>query len=57
MKTLSLCSNDWKLIYVKNSEYKKLGLTVSPAELKSLGYPEIPATVPGNLEIDLEKRE
>ena len=55
MKKLSLCGSDWSLIYVKNSIFKKNGEVAEPFALKKLGYPEIPATVPGNIEIDLER--
>ena len=53
MKKINLCGDDWKLIYVKNKEYLTDGETSSVAELLSRGYTEIPAAVPGNLEIDL----
>ncbi len=55
MKTTELCGDDWKLIYIKNETLIKDGETDDISVLLSRGYPEIPASVPGNLEIDLEK--
>lgn len=55
MKKISLNGSDWKLIYVKNSVLVKDGNCDDLDTLRSRGYSEIPATVPGNLEIDLEK--
>lgn len=55
MENINLCGNDWKLIYVKNSDYKADGETHTPDELRRRGYSEIAAEVPGNLEIDLER--
>ena len=49
----SLCSENWKLIYVKNSVLKDDGEITSFDDLKSRGYSEISATVPGNVETDL----
>ena len=55
MENINLCGNDWKLIYVKNSDYKADGETHEADELRRRGYSEIAAEVPGNLEIDLER--
>ena len=55
MKKLNLCGSDWKLIYVKNKNYVEDGETASSSVLRERGYPEVEATVPGNLEIDLER--
>lgn len=55
MENIDLCGNDWKLIYVKNSDYKADGETHEADELRRRGYSEIAAEVPGNLEIDLER--
>ena len=55
MKNISLNGSDWKLIYVKNSLLLKDGRTADIDTLRARGYNEIPATGPGNLEIDLEK--
>ena len=55
MKKISLCGCDWSLIYVKNSMLIADGAVATPDVLRARGYCEIPATVPGNLEIDLEK--
>lgn len=55
MKKISLNGSDWKLIYVKNSLLLKDGRTADIDTLRAREYNEIPATVPGNLEIDLEK--
>ena len=57
MNKLSLCGDDWKLIYVKNETFMKDGETDDIGLLLSRGYSEIPATVPGNLEIDLMKAD
>ncbi len=46
---------DWKLIYVKNERLQKDGVTADIETLKKRGYAEIDATVPGNLEIDLQR--
>ncbi len=54
MNTISLCGNDWKLIYVKNDRLNVDGITADLTVLRERGYEEIPASVPGNLEIDLE---
>ncbi len=54
MKKLLLTGTEWKLIYVKNETLKKDGAFTTVQNLKDRGYPEIKATVPGNLEIDLE---
>ena len=48
-------SGKWNLIYVKNKIYTRDGETSSIEELKRRGYERIDATVPGNLEIDLER--
>ncbi len=55
MKRIDLCGSDWKLIYVKNKKYVTDGECSSLNELFARGYSEIDATVPGNLEIDLER--
>lgn len=55
MKKINLCGSDWKLIYVKNKKYVTDGETNSVERLRERGYPEVDATVPGNLEIDLER--
>ena len=55
MKKTDLCGNDWKLIYVKNKKYVTDGECSSTDELILRGYDIIDATVPGNLEIDLER--
>lgn len=55
MRKNDLCGDDWKLIYVKNERLVKDGETDDISVLLSRGYPEIPASVPGNLEIDLER--
>ncbi|MBQ4054707.1 MAG: glycoside hydrolase family 2, partial [Clostridia bacterium] len=49
-----LTGSDWKLIYAKNEDYLRDGSPVNLDELKAK-YPEIDATVPGNLEIDLQR--
>ncbi len=53
MKKLSLDGSDWTLTYVKNSVYASAGEIESIADLSVRSYPSVPATVPGNLEIDL----
>ena len=53
MKIISLNGQDWKLIYVKNSVLVNSDSKYDTDILKSIGC-EIPASVPGNLEIDLE---
>lgn len=55
MNKILLNGTDWKLVYVKNERLVSDGETFDTDELKSRGYTEIPATVPGNLEIDLER--
>lgn len=54
MKTISLSGQNWTLIYVKNSVLADSDFRYDPDLLRSLGC-EIPASVPGNLEIDLER--
>ena len=54
VKKLTLNGSDWSLIYVKNSTLQHDGITADIDILRARGYQEIPATVPGNLEIDLE---
>ena len=53
MKTVSLEGKDWKLIYVKNSVLINSNIKYDVNQLRSIGC-EISASVPGNLEIDLE---
>lgn len=55
MRKNNLCGDDWKLIYVQNEVLLRDGETEDIPVLLSRGYPEIPASVPGNLEIDLER--
>lgn len=55
MNKLCLDGEDWKLIYVKNDRFQKDGISTDIQVLRNRGYDEIAATVPGNLEIDLEK--
>ena len=55
MEKINLCGSDWRLIYVKNKTYVTDGETASVEVLLSRGYSEVPAEVPGNLEIDLER--
>lgn len=55
MNKLCLDGEDWKLIYVKNDRFQKDGISTDIQVLRNRGYDEIEATVPGNLEIDLEK--
>ncbi len=53
-RSISLNSGEaspWTLHYGLQDEYAPL----SPRELKKSGFSEIPATVPGNVEIDLQK--
>ena len=53
MKTYDLTGSDWSLIYVKNDRYLADGAEEDVALLRRRGYEEIPACVPGNLELDL----
>lgn len=58
MKTTSLCGSDWSLYYVKNERLCRddRGIGHKPTEKAHLigrKYPCVPATVPGNLELDL----
>lgn len=55
MNRLFLDGNDWKLIYVKNDKFQNDGITADVSLLKTRGYDEIDAIIPGNLEIDLER--
>jgi beta-mannosidase len=41
---------DWQLTYFPEGEYRPAG----PADLAQLGAPCVPATVPGNVELDLQ---
>lgn len=54
MKKINLGGTDWKLIYVKNETLNNDGYTSDVSVLKDRAYPQISATVPGNLEIDLQ---
>ena len=58
MKKMSLCGSDWRLYYVKNERLchddRVIGEEVMTIdELDARGYDCVPATVPGNLELDL----
>ena len=54
MGKFSLAGSDWRLIFVKNSVFCADGESAELSVLRSRGYSEIDACVPGNLEIDLE---
>lgn len=54
MDKLLLNGNDWELIYVKNSVYAAEKEVSSLRDLRDRGYSSVPASVPGNLEIDLQ---
>lgn len=50
MTTLSL-TGDWTLVHFSEGQY----VPQCPAELHALGLEPIPAQVPGNVELDLER--
>lgn len=58
MNKICLCGDNWRLYYVKNEQLVKddsrLGESVKTVDcLNKRGYDNVPATVPGNLELDL----
>lgn len=60
MKKVSLCGSDWSLYYVKNELFcrdnRQSGFEPkTEKELIARKYSNVPATVPGNLEIDLSR--